>query len=158
MPRRESRRIGRTVSGFSVLRVGPCESDTANAADARMRSITHYCIIEAAIENVLPVFPFRQSVIDDQRDYNVARAGFSVSNVFAQRRAPSAVAIHPAGCIAEILFAMANSIARLLGAMIGGRARHARGKFERRLRLGRPQGSGSFCLLVAGFLSGTVWW
>ena len=138
MPRRETRSIGRTASGFSALSVGPCESDAANAAEARMRFITRAGVFEAAVKNVLAVRPCRQSVIDDQPDHNVAHAGFSVSNVFAQGGAPSAVAIHSAGWIAEILFTMANSTTRLLGAMIGGRPGHARGKFERLLWPGRP--------------------
>ena len=59
--------------------------DTANAAIAGVRSISGAGIVELRAKDVFSMFPRPKPVVDDQRENNVARAHFSISDVFAPR-------------------------------------------------------------------------
>ena len=62
--------------------------DAADAAITRVRAASGARHVKCRIENVLAMFSSAQSVIDDQREHDVARARLSVGNIFTPTSHP----------------------------------------------------------------------
>ncbi len=93
------------------------------------------------VEDILPMLPRALAVIDDERRYDVPRAGFSVGNVFAPKTAPGAVAIKARAGVTAIGAAMSESPVGLVSNMFGRGERHPGRANERRERASLPQKS-----------------
>lgn len=74
--------------------------------------------IELRIENVLSMFSGGLAVVDDQRQNDVARIGFCVSNILGPAATPFTVSADAAARRAPIASIMAHSAVALIGAVI----------------------------------------
>ncbi len=95
--------------------------------------------VEVRIENILPMFPGRQPVVDYEREHYGARGRFAVGNVFAPSAAACSITADARQSIARIAPCMPESSGRLIGTMVRGRAAHSRRERQRRLRLSASQ-------------------
>ncbi len=94
---------------------------------------------EVRIENILPMLPGGQPVVDNEREDDGARGRFAVGNVFAPGAAACAIAADPRPGIAAIASRMPESSGGLVSAMVRGRPGHSRRKDQRRLRWNASQ-------------------
>ena len=113
--------------------------DTANAAIAGVRSISGAGIVELRAKDVFSMFPRPKPVVDDQRENNVARARFSISDVFAPREAPDAVTANAITWPAPISAVVPETATRLVRTMISSAFAHARRKSQRLHRVNRTK-------------------
>src|SRR5204863_6807575 len=130
--RLEIPRDERVRRDFSALGVTAREIHAAHRAEPRVRTKSRAREIEVRIENVGAMLPRRQSIVDDQREHDVARGRFAVGNIFAPTAAEISVARDPLSGVAAIAPFMTESAIRLVGAMIGRGATHPARKAERR--------------------------
>ncbi len=120
---------------FVALGVPAGEFDAANCAILRVRADRRSGVIEARVEDIMPVLPRAQPVIDDQCDHSFASAASATGKILAPRSTPGTVPADSITSAAPITPLVAHAATGLVSAMIGGSARHSRRERKRRLRL-----------------------
>ncbi len=114
----------RGSSDFSALGVPHGEFDAANCTILRVRTDRRTGVVEARVEDIMPVLPRAQSVIDDQRDYGFAGAAAATRKILAPRSAPGTVSADSITSAAPVTPFVAHAATRLVSAMIRGSTRH----------------------------------
>ena len=121
--------VGRRLS---ALGVAACEIHAAHRPEPRMAAERGTRNVETRIEDVLAMLPGGQTVINDQREDDIARRGFPVRNIFAPTAGECSVAGNSFAGVATVPAFMAKSSRCLIRAMISRGPAHSGRNRERR--------------------------
>lgn len=119
----------------SLLDITAGKIDAANRAIAGVRPHCGAGTMKCRVENDLAMSPLEPSVVDDERDDDVACRPVAVGNIFAPTPAPNSVAADSLSRAALIRAGMSKRSRSLIGHMFRGGHRESCGKCQ---RLDRP--------------------